>query len=128
VKKALGEEQLAVPLYSDFYGAVPYQRMAVTQQAAMNYGQSFASIVFLPITSFFDATTRERLGFHNPLFFESVGPHEIAHQWWGNTVGWISYRDQWMSEVSRNSLRPFFFRHFTKTAPTTSFGKKSASY
>jgi aminopeptidase N len=27
-----------------------------------------------------------------------VGPHEIAHQWWGHLVGWNSYRDQWMSE------------------------------
>src|SRR3990172_7233759 len=25
-------------------------------------------------------------------------PHEIAHQWWGNMVGWESYRDQWLSE------------------------------
>lgn len=25
--------------------------------------------------------------------------HEIAHQWWGNKVGWWSYRDQWLSEA-----------------------------
>lgn len=25
--------------------------------------------------------------------------HEIAHQWWGNKVGWESYRDQWLSEA-----------------------------
>jgi aminopeptidase N len=31
-------------------------------------------------------------------FWRYVGPHEIAHQWWGHTVGWKSYRDQWMSE------------------------------
>ncbi|MBP7587700.1 MAG: hypothetical protein KBA72_07085 [Thermoanaerobaculia bacterium] len=24
--------------------------------------------------------------------------HEIAHQWWGNRVGWASYHDQWISE------------------------------
>ena len=22
----------------------------------------------------------------------------MAHQWWGNHVGWESYRDQWISE------------------------------
>jgi aminopeptidase N len=27
-----------------------------------------------------------------------VTPHEVAHQWWGHTVGFSSYRDQWMSE------------------------------
>ncbi|MFQ5628740.1 MAG: M1 family aminopeptidase [bacterium] len=24
--------------------------------------------------------------------------HEIAHQWWGNVIGWRTYRDQWLSE------------------------------
>jgi len=24
--------------------------------------------------------------------------HEIAHQWWGNSVGWLTYHDQWISE------------------------------
>jgi hypothetical protein len=25
--------------------------------------------------------------------------HEVAHQWWGNRVGWRSDRDQWLSEA-----------------------------
>lgn len=24
--------------------------------------------------------------------------HEVAHQWFGNTVGWATYHDQWLSE------------------------------
>ena len=24
--------------------------------------------------------------------------HEIAHQWWGNLLGWQTYHDQWLSE------------------------------
>lgn len=28
--------------------------------------------------------------------------HETAHQWWGNLVGWSSYRDQWLSEALAN--------------------------
>ncbi len=28
--------------------------------------------------------------------------HEIAHQWWGNMVGWRGYRDQWISEAMAN--------------------------
>jgi aminopeptidase N len=31
-------------------------------------------------------------------FGEFVGPHAVAHQWWGHIIGWSSYRDQWMSE------------------------------
>jgi aminopeptidase N len=62
------------------------------------FGQLFAQLVFLPITSFFDHTVLEQLRMNDLNFFNSVGPHEIGHQWWGNTVGWISYRDQWMGE------------------------------
>ena len=25
--------------------------------------------------------------------------HEVSHQWWGNWVGWTSYRDLWLSEA-----------------------------
>jgi tetratricopeptide (TPR) repeat protein len=32
----------------------------------------------------------------------TVIAHEIAHQWWGNLVGWKSYRDQWLSEAMAN--------------------------
>src|SRR3984893_16164340 len=31
-------------------------------------------------------------------YWKSVAPHEVAHQWWGHTVGFNSYRDEWMSE------------------------------
>jgi aminopeptidase N len=31
-------------------------------------------------------------------YFKVVTAHEVAHQWWGHTVGWGGYRDQWMSE------------------------------
>jgi Peptidase family M1 domain len=29
----------------------------------------------------------------------AVIAHEVAHQWWGDAVGWASYRDQWISEA-----------------------------
>lgn len=98
LKKALGEEQLAIPLYTEFYGPNAFGRLAVTQQTAPTYGQSWPTLVFLPITSFLDDAARAMVGFAEHRFFQSVDPHEIAHQWWGHTVGWGSYRDQWMSE------------------------------
>lgn len=32
----------------------------------------------------------------------TVIAHEIAHQWWGHRVGWVGYRDQWISEAMAN--------------------------
>ena len=31
-------------------------------------------------------------------FTDIMPVHEVAHQWWGNVVGWSSYRDQWITE------------------------------
>jgi hypothetical protein len=99
MEKALAEGQLAIELYTDYFGPSSYKRLAITQQTAFNYGQSWPTLVYLPITYFFDSTARHGLGMDDPHgYFKVVGPHEVAHQWWGHTVGFDNYRDQWMSE------------------------------
>ncbi|HKD14589.1 MAG TPA: M1 family aminopeptidase [Candidatus Angelobacter sp.] len=99
MKKAMAEGQIAVDLYTDYFGEAPYKRLAMTQQTAPNFGQSWPGLVYLPITYFFDSTVRHQLGIGEARgYFKVVGPHEIAHQWFGHMVGFNSYRDQWMSE------------------------------
>ena len=39
----------------------------------------------------------------DPVSFEDVYPHlflahEVAHQWWGQAIGWKNYHEQWLSE------------------------------
>ncbi len=100
MKKATNEAKVALDLYSQYFGEEPYTKLALTQQDAFNFGQSWPGLVFLPKEYFLDSTQRHfdlHHGFEHG-FYESVGPHEIAHQWWGHKVGWTSYRDQWMSE------------------------------
>jgi aminopeptidase N len=72
----------------------------MTQQTACNFGQSWPTLVWLPICSFFDSTVRHSLGLDwgDRGYWKIVAPHEVAHQWWGHEVGFSSYRDQWMSE------------------------------
>jgi hypothetical protein len=99
IKKAMAEAELAVQLYTDYFGPNGFKRLAMTQQTATNYGQSWPEMVYLPITYFFDTTVRHQLGMDAAHgYFQVVAPHEVAHQWWGHTVSWASYRDQWMSE------------------------------
>ncbi len=100
MKKPLAEAQIAMGLYSDYFGPIDYKRLEMTQQTACNYGQAWPGLVWLPICSYFDATVRHQVigdDFYHP-YWNVVASHEIAHQWWGHTVGWASYRDQWMSE------------------------------
>jgi hypothetical protein len=100
LKHALAEGEVAVPLYTDYFGPLPYKQVAMTQQTACNFGQSWPALVWLPICSFFDSTVRHDLGldFGDRGYWKVVAPHEVAHQWWGHMVGFNSYRDQWMSE------------------------------
>jgi hypothetical protein len=99
MKKPMAEAQLAVSLFNDYFGPIPYKRLAMSQQTACGYGQAWPSLVYLPICSFFDDTVRHQLGFGRDRgYWKTVAPHEVSHQWWGQTVGFNSYRDQWMSE------------------------------
>src|SRR5271166_3679719 len=61
-KKALGEGELSLRIYTDFFGPVPYKRLEITQQTATNFGQSWPGLVYLPMTYLFDTTTRHALG------------------------------------------------------------------
>jgi hypothetical protein len=112
MKKAMGEAELSVEIYTDFFGEAPYKRLAMTQQTAANFGQSWPGLVYLPITYFFDSTVRHQIGFDDAHgYFKVVGPHEIAHQWWGHTVGFNSYRDQWMSEGFADMSASLFLQY-----------------
>ena len=97
----LNQGQVAAQIYTDYFGALPFPHISLTQQTACNYGQSWPMLVYLPICGFFDKTQQHFLGlsdFSGATYWDVVTPHEVAHQWWINTVGFRSYRDQWMSE------------------------------
>jgi hypothetical protein len=99
-KKALAEGEMAVQLYSDYFGPSLFKHMQLTQQTACNFGQSWPELVWIPICYYFDTTVRHSLGLDwgDRGYWKVVTPHEVAHQWWGHTVGFASGRDQWMSE------------------------------
>ena len=99
----LAGAQNATRLYDAYFGKLPFNRLALTQQPAPNFGQAWPTLVYMPFTAFMDQTQRYLATGGNVRaatddFFEYVAPHEIAHQWWGHMVGWKSYHDQWMSE------------------------------
>lgn len=99
--QALGQGQNSTRIYDTYFGKLPYKRVALSQQPAINFGQAWPTLVFMPYTAFLDTTQRAQLlGTRGgtSTFWEYVGPHEVAHQWWGHIIGWSSYHDQWMSE------------------------------
>lgn len=99
-KKALAEGEMAVELYTDYFGPSLFKHLQITQQTACNFGQSWPELVWIPICYYFDTTVRHQLGLDHADrgYWKVVTAHEVAHQWWGHTVGFASGRDQWMSE------------------------------
>jgi hypothetical protein len=101
-KYALEQTRAQLELCSFYFGRSPYENVSITEQPDFNFGQSWPTLVYLPISAYIDSTQRYMLFGHidNKFtgFVEEVTPHEVAHQWWGHAVGWASYHDQWLSE------------------------------
>jgi hypothetical protein len=99
--RALADAQNATRIYNAYFGKLPYNRIAMSQQPAGFFGQAWPTLVYMPYLAYVDTTQRAQLlGARGgtDTFWRYVAPHEIAHQWWGHIIGWDSYHDQWMSE------------------------------
>jgi hypothetical protein len=101
----VGEEIAdAVRLEARWLGPFPFSRLEVTQIPG-NFGQGWPGLLYLPTLTFLSSAEQQHIGVSSDVqqdFSEIVPFHEVAHQWWGDTVGWQSYRDQWMNEALAN--------------------------
>jgi len=103
-RDALADAMNASRMATLFFGESPYARLSITQQVESNFGQSWPTLVYLPSIAFTSSTARAFAGGDPRAVrqlmdaLNTVGWHEMAHQWWGHQVGWASYRDQWISE------------------------------
>jgi hypothetical protein len=113
--KARAEAQLSVSLFSEMFGPLPYGRIAMTQQPYFSFGQAWPMLVYMPLIAYLDSTVRHEFGLDGATsFIKIVGPHEVAHQWWGHVIGWKSYRDQWMSEGFAHCSAAIFAQYVYK--------------
>lgn len=101
-KYALDQTRAQLQVCTMYFGKSPYEDIYITEQPNFNFGQSWPDLIYLPISAYTDSTQRWMLFGHIDSkfsgFVQEVAPHEVAHQWWGHTVGWASYHDQWLSE------------------------------
>ena len=85
-------------LYASLAGGAPYPSftLAFTEgEVPGGHSPAYFAVVDHPLQP--GATWRD-----DPVNFESYPSffmaHEIAHQWWGQAVGWKNYHEQWLSE------------------------------
>jgi hypothetical protein len=109
--KQMGKEiDASIRMYETFSGPFPLSNLSVSQIPG-TFGQGWPGLLYISTFSFLSPAAQERAGLstaNQEHFTELVPYHEVAHQWWGNVVGWSSYRDQWIDEAIANYLAMLF--------------------
>jgi hypothetical protein len=110
LKQLAHEIDASIRFYETFSGPFPFQKLSVSQIPG-TFGQGWPGLLYLSTYSYLPAEAQQRAGLSEASqehFTELVPSHETAHQWWGNVVGWDSYRDQWIDEAISNYLALLF--------------------
>jgi len=79
----------SIQIFSHLFGSYPYERIYVSE-IPYPHGEAFPGFIHLHWLTF-QTTSREG-------YSEIFRAHEVSHQWWGVTVGYKTYHDQWLSE------------------------------
>jgi aminopeptidase N len=81
-----GPMRQAIEFFSDRIGPYPYEKLAAVQVNGIGGGMEHASAIFYG----------ERSVTNRPAF--GLVAHEVAHQWWGDSVTETDWDDAWLSE------------------------------
>jgi hypothetical protein len=94
------EVNSSIIFFEKYNGPFPFRHLVVSQIPG-TFGQGWPGLLYLSTFSFLPHETQEEAGLNatsQETFTDIIPVHEVAHQWWGNVVGWSLYRDQWIDE------------------------------
>jgi aminopeptidase N len=88
-----------IKFYASLLGEAPYPELtfaAVDANLPGGHSPAYLAVInqALPTTPY--AWNADPVAFDDYAHFYLA--HEIAHQWWGQAIGWKSYHDEWLSE------------------------------
>ena len=118
--------------YVRLFGPFPFEKLSVVQRLwPASGGHSPAGFVVLNEPAWIgDRPFPPNLS--SPVDLSSYEgyflAHEIAHQWWGQGVGWLSYRDQWLSEGLSQFAAALYLREAHGERAFAAVLKKFASW
>jgi hypothetical protein len=98
--RGIAERSTAIfQFYASLVGEAPYPSFTLAvSESDLPGGHSPAYFALLNQT----LPNSQLVWRNDPVSFESYPSfflaHEIAHQWWGQGVGWKNYHEQWLSE------------------------------
>ena len=100
LKSLAREVDSSISFFEKYSGPFPFRHLGVSQIPG-TFGQGWPGLLYLSTYSYLPPETQERAGLNSASqedFTDIIPVHEVAHQWWGNVVGWSSYHDQWINE------------------------------
>lgn len=98
-REALGIGAEVIRLYSSLTGDIPYNAISlaiVEDETPGGHAPGYFAMINTPPPITAVTWRNDPATFQNfPEFFLA---HELAHQWFGQAVGWKNYHEQWLSE------------------------------
>ncbi len=96
--RQFGRTPQMVEVFSTLIGPYPYEKLALIQSSTRFGGMENASAIFLD---------EKRIGGEKSL--ETLVAHEIAHQWFGDSVTQTRWSDLWLSEGFATYFEHLFY-------------------
>ena len=78
-----------IRFFGHLFGPYPYKKLLATE-IPYSHGEAFSGLLHLSWATFLKTDDRG--------LSVAFRAHEVAHQWWGATIDWSTYHDQWLSE------------------------------
>ncbi len=98
--------------YESILGDSPYSSFAVAlveSDLPGGHSPGYFAVLNQPLPSSSLVWRNDPVAFGNyPDFFIA---HELAHQWWGQAVGWRNYHEQWISEGFAQYFAALYAQH-----------------
>jgi hypothetical protein len=111
-KTLIDDAEAIVRFYAGVVGEVPYSSMTVAlveDELPGGHSPGYFAVLNNPLPVSRLTWRNDPAAFSNfPEFFLA---HEIAHQWWGQAVGWRNYHEQWLSEGFAQYFAALYARH-----------------
>src|SRR5207247_8278958 len=118
----------AVAFFSETIAPYPYEKLALIIGATRFGGMENSSAIVFTST-LFDSRPNEKMSprFAIPTRIEDVVAHEIAHQWFGDSVTESTWADLWLSEGFATYFAGLFIEKYEGADPFRDYLRNQAA-